>query len=159
MSRGSCDPRETHERPQDHQGNGKRTLVEEGTRFKGSMSSTCPILVQGEIAGDVDGPALTVSATGAVSGVVVTAALQSDGKISASSMSRRHASRVPVADKTVVRASSLDLKLNATKGKLQLTFGPRVDVDEALLIVDLPGGGLSIHAEDHGVSGQRPGRE
>ena len=110
--------------PKSIKGTEKRTLVEEGTRFKGSMSSTCPILVQGEIAGDVDGPALTVSATGAVSGVVVTAALQSDGRISGEFDVDTARLAGTVADKTVVRASSLDLKLNATKGKLQLTFGP-----------------------------------
>lgn len=31
----------------------KRTLVEEGTRFKGSLTSTCPIVVQGSVEGDV----------------------------------------------------------------------------------------------------------
>ena len=48
----------------------KRTLVEEGTRFKGSLTSTCPILVQGAVEGDVDGPAVTVSSTGLVTAVV-----------------------------------------------------------------------------------------
>ena len=41
----------------------KRTLVEEGTRFKGSLISTCPVLVQGSVEGDVESPAVTVSAT------------------------------------------------------------------------------------------------
>jgi len=27
----------------------KRTLVEEGTSFKGSMTSTCPVLVKGGV--------------------------------------------------------------------------------------------------------------
>ena len=27
-------------------GSGKRTLVEEGTQFKGSLSSSCPIVVR-----------------------------------------------------------------------------------------------------------------
>ena len=30
---------------------GKRTLVEEGTQFKGSLSSSCPIVVKGKIDG------------------------------------------------------------------------------------------------------------
>ena len=48
----------------------KRTLVEEGTTFKGSLTSTCPILVKGTINGDLEAPSLTVAATGSVSGKV-----------------------------------------------------------------------------------------
>lgn len=109
--------------PKGLKGTEKRTLVEEGTRFKGSMSSTCPILVQGAIEGDVEGPALTVSATGAVAGVVVASQLQSDGKISGEFDVESARLAGVVSDKTVVRASTLDLKLTAPKGKLQLTFG------------------------------------
>lgn len=109
--------------PKGLKGTEKRTLVEEGTRFKGSMSSTCPILVQGAIEGDVEGPALTVSATGAVAGVVVASQLQSDGKISGEFDVESARLAGVVSDKTVVRASALDLKLTAPKGKLQLTFG------------------------------------
>ena len=32
---------------------GRKTLVEEGTQFKGSMSSDCPIEVKGRIEGDL----------------------------------------------------------------------------------------------------------
>ncbi len=39
----------------------KRTLVEEGTELKGSLTSTCPVLVRGKIEGNVTAPALTVS--------------------------------------------------------------------------------------------------
>ena len=39
----------------------KRTLVEEGTELKGSLTSSCPVLVRGRIEGDVKAPSLTVS--------------------------------------------------------------------------------------------------
>ena len=102
----------------------KRTLVEEGTRFKGSLSSTCPIVVQGSVEGEVDGPAVTVSATGAVSGTIVTGTLKSDGKISGDFDVDTAQLAGNVAKDTVIRATSLDLKLTVPNGKLELTFGP-----------------------------------
>ena len=110
---------------------GKRTLVEDGTTFKGSLTSTCPVLVQGSIEGDVDGPAVTISATGAVSGKIVTGALKSDGKISGEFDVESAQLAGFVEKDTVVRASSLDVKLTAATGKLQLTFGPAGSKDRS----------------------------
>jgi cytoskeletal protein CcmA (bactofilin family) len=90
----------------------KRTLVEEGTRFKGSLTSTCAILVQGSIEGDVEGPSVTVSATGAVSGKITAGALKSDGQLAGA-----------IENNTVVKAAAIDLKITVPNGKLQLTFG------------------------------------
>ena len=50
----------------------KRTLVEEGTTFKGSLTSSCPVLVKGAIEGDLTTPSLTVASSGSVSGKVKT---------------------------------------------------------------------------------------
>jgi Polymer-forming cytoskeletal len=87
---------------------GKKTLVEEGTSFKGSLSSTCPVVVRGRVEGDVSAPSLQVSATGAVHG------------------------KVKVGDNTIVRAKSLEVKLAPTNGKLQVVFGEcTLDVGEA----------------------------
>ncbi|MDB4945042.1 MAG: hypothetical protein JWP97_4576 [Labilithrix sp.] len=102
----------------------KQTLVEEGTRFKGSLTSTCAILVQGTIEGDVEGPALTVSATGAVSGKIAAGTLKSDGRIAGDFDVENATVAGSVDSNTVIRASSLDLKLNVPDGKMQLTFGP-----------------------------------
>lgn len=102
----------------------KRTLVEEGTRFKGSLTSTCPIHVQGSVEGDVEGPAVTVSATGAISGTIATGSLKSDGKIAGDFDVETAQLAGSVANNTVIRASSLDVKLSVPSGKLQLTFGP-----------------------------------
>lgn len=101
----------------------KRTLVEEGTRFKGSLTSTCPIVVQGSIEGDVEGPSLTVSATGAVSGTIVTGDLKSAGRISGEFDVDTAQLAGSVASNTVIRAGALDLKLAVDNGKLELTFG------------------------------------
>jgi cytoskeletal protein CcmA (bactofilin family) len=101
----------------------KRTLVEEGTKFKGSLTSTCPIVVQGSIEGDVEGPSITVSSSGAVSGRVAAGALTSAGKIAGDFDVDTARVEGSVENDTIVRASSLDVKLTATTGKIQLTFG------------------------------------
>ena len=101
----------------------KRTLVEDGTRLKGSLTSTCPVLVQGTVEGDVEGPAVTVSASGSVSGKITASVLKSEGKIGGSFDVDSAQLAGTVEKNTVIRATSLDLKLSVATGKLELTFG------------------------------------
>jgi cytoskeletal protein CcmA (bactofilin family) len=102
----------------------KRTLVEEGTRFKGSLTSTCPIVVQGSVEGEVEGPAVTVTATGALAGRITSGSLKSDGKISGSFDVDSAELSGAVENNTVLRATALSVKLTHPTGKLQLAFGP-----------------------------------
>src|SRR5215470_5530074 len=101
----------------------KQTLVEEGTEFKGSLSSNCPIVIKGRLEGDVSGPSLTVSATGSISGTVKTGEIKSEGEIAG----RYEADVVRlsgrVKDGTVIRAKTLEMRLAPPKGKLEITFG------------------------------------
>jgi len=101
----------------------KQTLVEEGTRFKGSLTSTCPVLVRGTVEGGLEGPAVTISATGSVSGRVEAGSVSSDGKLAGELEVESARIAGQIAHGTVVRASSLDIKVTAETGKLQLTFG------------------------------------
>jgi cytoskeletal protein CcmA (bactofilin family) len=100
----------------------KRTLVEEGTKFKGSLTSTCPIVVQGAVEGEIEGPAVTVTATGTLAGKITSGALKSDGKISGKFDVETAELAGSVEKDTVLSASSLSLKLTMTNGKLQLAF-------------------------------------
>ncbi len=105
--------------------NQKRTLVEDGTKFKGSLSSTCPVVVHGALEGDIESPAVTVSATGSVSGMVVSSTLQSAGKIAGDFDVESATVAGSVAKDTVVRAANMDFKLEASPDKkLELRFGP-----------------------------------
>jgi cytoskeletal protein CcmA (bactofilin family) len=61
---------------------GKHTLIEEGTEFKGSLSSNCPIVVVGKIEGDVTGPMIHVAASG-VRRQVSVKQLRSEGELAA----------------------------------------------------------------------------
>ena len=102
---------------------GKRTLVEEGTQFKGSMSSSCPIVVKGKIDGDVSAPSLQVSSTGSVHGKVKVGEMESQGELSGEFDADVVQLSGTVRDKTVVRAKSLEVKLAPTTGKMQVVFG------------------------------------
>src|SRR6185369_10765826 len=102
---------------------GKKTLVEEGTQFKGSLSSSCPIVVKGKIEGDVTAPSLQVSATGAVHGKVKVGQMQSEGELAGEFDADTVQLSGSVKDNTIVRAKSLEVKLAPTNGKMQVVFG------------------------------------
>jgi cytoskeletal protein CcmA (bactofilin family) len=102
----------------------RHTVVEEGTEFKGALTSSCPIDVRGKIEGDVTTPALTVSATGAVHGRAKVGAVRSEGELSGEFDADSVELAGAVRDGTVIRAKSLEVKLASTPGKLlQVTFG------------------------------------
>jgi cytoskeletal protein CcmA (bactofilin family) len=102
---------------------GPRTLVEEGTQFKGSLSSKCPIEVKGRVEGDLQAPSLGVSATGAVHGKVRVAELVSEGEIAGEFDADVVRLSGVVKDNTVVRAKSLEVKLAPANGRMQVIFG------------------------------------
>src|SRR5258706_8205321 len=102
---------------------GKRTLVEEGTQFKGTLSSSCPIVVKGRIDGDISAPSLQVSVTGAVHGKVKVGEIESQGELSGEFDADVVRLSGVVKDKTVVRAKSLEVKLAPAIGKMQVVFG------------------------------------
>src|SRR5512132_3794271 len=95
----------------------KQTLVEEGTEFKGSLSSNCPIIIKGRLEGDVKGPTIHVAASGSVLGTFKAVEINSEGEIGG----RYEADVVRlsgrVKDGTVIKAKSLEMKLAPPKGK------------------------------------------
>ncbi len=110
---------------QDFGGNSgtKQTLIEEGTSFKGSMSSSCPILVRGRIEGDVESPSLSVSPSGAVQGKAKVVQLRSEGELAGEFDADTVQLWAVVHDNTVIRAKTLEVKLESGQGKMQVTFG------------------------------------
>ena len=101
----------------------KRTLVEEGTELKGSLTSSCPVLVRGRIEGDVKAPSLTVSPTGAVHGRAQVGELQAEGELSGEFDADVVQLSGKVQDRTVIRSKTLSVQLAAEQGKLQVVFG------------------------------------
>ncbi len=102
---------------------GRKTLVEEGTSFKGSLSSTCPVEVKGRVEGDVTAPALSVSASGSVHGKVKVGEMQSHGELAGEFDADVVQLQGTVKDRTIIRAKSLEVKLSPTEGKMQVVFG------------------------------------
>src|SRR5262245_12258543 len=101
----------------------RHTVVEEGTEFKGTLNSSCPIDVRGRIEGDLTTPALTVSASGAVHGKAKVGAVRSEGELSGEFDADSVELAGTVKDNTVIRARSLEVKLASSRGKLQVIFG------------------------------------
>src|SRR5258708_13240080 len=89
----------------------KRTLIEEGTRFKGSMTSTCAVVVRGSIDGDLSAPSLTVSPSGAVHGTVKVGEMKSEGELAGEFDADVVLLAGSVKDNTVIPPTSLDLNL------------------------------------------------
>lgn len=102
---------------------GKHTLVEEGTEFKGTMSSSCPIVVMGKVEGDIAGPVIHVTPSGVVSGVVKVKQLRSDGELAGEVEADTVEISGRVRDRTMIRARSLEVSLSVTKGGMQVVFG------------------------------------
>jgi cytoskeletal protein CcmA (bactofilin family) len=119
--------------------NGRKTLVEEGTQFKGSLTSDCPIEVKGRVEGDLTAPALLVSATGAVHGKVKVGEMKSQGELAGEFDADVVQLSGTVKDSTVIRARSLEVKLAPANGKMQVIFGEcELEVGSEQLAKDLP---------------------
>jgi len=103
--------------------NDRKTLVEEGTQFKGSLSSNCPIEVRGRIEGDVTAPALSVAVGGAVHGKVKVGEIRSQGELAGEFDADIVQLSGTIKDNTVIRAKSLEVKLSSPTSKMQVIFG------------------------------------
>jgi cytoskeletal protein CcmA (bactofilin family) len=101
----------------------KQTTVEEGTQFKGTLSSTCQVMVRGVVDGDLSAPSVIVSESGTVTGNVKAEVIRSEGVLAG----RVDATDVylsgSVRSDTVIRAKSLEIKLQRSREKLEVTFG------------------------------------
>ena len=110
----------------------KQTLVEEGTQFKGSITSSCPVVVRGRIEGDIETPSLTVSSSGSVQGKAKVGAVISEGEIAGEFDAETVQLSGKVNDDTVIQAKTLEVKLAAQQGKMQVVFGnTELNVGEA----------------------------
>ena len=114
----------------------RRTTVEEGTQFRGALTSNCPIDVRGRIEGEVQAPSLTVSESGSVHGNAKVGSLESQGELSGDFEADRVILAGVVKDNTVIRARQMEVRLASSRGKMQVIFGecelevgeePRVD--------------------------------
>ena len=109
----------------------KHTLIEQGTEFKGTMKSSCPVVVNGRIEGDLSAPELEVTATGTVQGNIKAERLSSRGVLSGNIDAGDLFLSGSIGSKTVIKAKNLEVKLNPEQGRMELTIGEcTLDVGE-----------------------------
>ena len=102
--------------------NGKRTLVEEGTELKGTMSSKCPIVVMGKVEGEISGPSIEVAEGGVIAGNVNVKELRSSGEIAGHINAEAVYLSGRVRDNTVIRAQTLEVNITRNEGPMEVMF-------------------------------------
>jgi cytoskeletal protein CcmA (bactofilin family) len=105
------------------QGPLKQTTVEEGTEFKGTLNSTCQVIVRGLVDGDLTAPTVVISETGTVVGNIKAKSIQSAGVLAGRVDADDIFLSGSVRSDTVIRAKTLEVKLQGNKRKLEVTFG------------------------------------
>ena len=116
----------------------KQTLVEDGTELRGSLTSTCAVVVRGRIEGEINAPSLNVSTSGAVQGRIKVGEIKSQGEIAGEIDADVVQLSGRVKDNTVIRAKSIEVKLSPANGKMQVVFGEcELDVGDAPRKADL----------------------
>jgi cytoskeletal protein CcmA (bactofilin family) len=109
----------------------KHTLIEQGTEFKGTMKSTCPVVVNGRIEGDLTAPELEVTVSGTVQGNIKAERLSSRGVLSGNVDAGDLFLSGSIGSKTVIKAKNLEVKLAPEQGRMELTIGEcTLDVGE-----------------------------
>ncbi len=102
----------------------RATLVEEGTEFKGELTSNCPLVIRGKVEGSIKAPAITIARSGTLTGTAKIGQLLSEGELSGEFEADAVRLAGRVGNNTTIRARSLEAKLAAKdKGGLQVTFG------------------------------------
>lgn len=101
----------------------KQTTVEEGTEFKGTLTSLCQVVVRGVVNGDLTAPSVVVSETGTVVGNVKADTIRSEGVLAGHVDANDVYLSGNVRSDTVIRAKTLEVKLQRQTDKLEVTFG------------------------------------
>jgi cytoskeletal protein CcmA (bactofilin family) len=101
----------------------KKTLIDEGTEFKGTLTSSSPIVVMGRVEGELRGPSVEVTESGALSGKAKVTELRSRGELAGEFDADVVELAGRVRDKTVIRARSLEVKLERAEGRTEMVFG------------------------------------
>jgi cytoskeletal protein CcmA (bactofilin family) len=103
--------------------NEKKTVIANGTRFEGAIKSDCDVTLGGKLAGEISAPSLKVERTGSVDGRVEVTQLESEGEVCGQIIADDVRLAGRVGNKTVILATTLEVKLNDKDQGLQVAFG------------------------------------
>jgi cytoskeletal protein CcmA (bactofilin family) len=109
--------------PNGRSAGGKRTVVEEGTEFRGTLSANCPVVILGKVEGELTGPTVEVSDTGVLSGRAKVTELRSRGELAGDLEADEVELAGRVRDKTIIRARSLHVSPGQADGEPKIVFG------------------------------------
>ena len=101
----------------------KKTLIEEGTELKGTVNSSCPIVVMGRVEGELTGPSVEVTESGVVSGKAKVTELRSRGELAGEFDADIVELSGKVRDKTSIKARMLEVNLHRSEGRVEMVFG------------------------------------
>ena len=101
----------------------KETTIAEGTEFDGTIRSEGHISLSGVLKGKLDAPSLSVSSTGKVQGKIKVGELRSTGEVAGEIEAETAELGGTVADHTVIRAKTIEVKLSKEKGGVEVSFG------------------------------------
>jgi cytoskeletal protein CcmA (bactofilin family) len=87
------------------------TLVEDGSEVRGTLTSRCPVVVQGLVEGDLNAPTITVTDTGTTKGQLRAGRIDSQGTVGGDLTAEVITLAGVVERETVIRAKSLEVRL------------------------------------------------
>lgn len=109
--------------PVESKSSSKQTILEEGTDFRGKLTSSCAVVINGNMDGELDAPEVSVAATGSVSGAIKAKKLVSRGTLAGSVEADEISISGNVKSNTMIIAKTLEVRLAPERGKLNVTFG------------------------------------
>jgi cytoskeletal protein CcmA (bactofilin family) len=104
------------------QGDERRTVIEDGTKMKGALSSQHPIVVMGLVEGELSGPRIEIAESGVVAGRLKATELRSRGEIAGEVDADEMHLAGRVRDRTVLRAKVLEIR-SEPGAPAAVTFG------------------------------------
>jgi cytoskeletal protein CcmA (bactofilin family) len=102
--------------------NRKQTVIDDGTKFEGSIRSDCDVTIRGTLEGQVSAPSVTVSSSGAMHGRATVEHLTAEGEVSGKINAGKVVLSGRVNDQTVISAETLEVLSNSDEG-VQVSFG------------------------------------
>jgi cytoskeletal protein CcmA (bactofilin family) len=119
---------------------GRKSIVDEGTTFKGAINSNSTVLILGVLEGEVTGPAVEVERGGTLNGKARVTELRSRGELAGEFEADDVELGGSVRDKTVIRAKALRVGRSdgqggtpdAVFGECQIEVGDPPSKEEAI---------------------------
>src|SRR5215510_11490838 len=101
----------------------KQTVVEDGTEFKGTLKSSCAVVINGTVDGDLDAPEISVTRSGSVAGSLKATKLRAQGTLSGKVEASDVFLSGVVRSNTSIKAKRLEAKLGSDSAQIEVTFG------------------------------------